>query len=555
MKNRFLVLALLGLLGFFVFAITGLALAQQFKPIKPQTQIKPIKPQTLGKTYWCAKVEDILIKPEKFSTADNISVGVRIRFTKQTYIPGAPGQKLCNCAFEGPSGELAKVWTKTISLRLIGIKYSERETNVLEYYGPTPVFPIHTFSGFQVIGVTITEGDLKEGVKVVWGWVPKKNPLNDNREFKIYVTLDVNGYTLQGNDDPDYLTKTCFPPSGYPGDFEKSFTPRRLEVPKIDLEKQKESIKHAEESIKRTMLPDLKITKCLIFPRISKKANEHGIMYDEAAIRVDIVNSGKSDVSKFKVKVERKWEWENDYRPEGGQNSRYEVGYYYGKDQKWNRIKSGKILNGIIEIEGLQANGGYRTIWIYVDNSWSPKADCWFRIILDPDNEVAELDESNNGISNTLFPSSYKHPEKYKSSEQKTPELLPDLTVQSISINKKEKYKDEYGISRIRYTVAIVIANKGNVDASNFEIRTEGLGITSSGSWYTIDKKEDYKLTAGNFAIITNSISVADLEGRKSLYRVIIYSKGRVPELNEDNNIKEFEVEGYSGPITIIKDK
>lgn len=215
MKKRFFLLAL-GFLVFSIFAIAGLSFAQQMKPIKPQI---------LGKTYWCAKVEDILISPKSFSTADLISVGVRIRFTKQTYIPGAPGQKLCNCAFEGPSGELAKVWTKTISLRLIGIKYSETETNFLEYIyepiaGPTTSVS-HTYSGFPVIRVTITEGNLKKGYIDVFKWVPKKNPLKDNREFKIYATLDVNGYDLKRNDDPDYLKKGCFPSD----DFVKSFKP------------------------------------------------------------------------------------------------------------------------------------------------------------------------------------------------------------------------------------------------------------------------------------------------------------------------------------------
>jgi len=192
-----------------------------------------IKPSSIVKTYYCANIEDIFIHPNLFSTDDKISAGVRIRFTKQNYTPGVPGLKLCNCAFEGPSEELTRVWTKTISLRLIGLKYSETETNVLEYYGPTPAFPIYTYSGFQVIGVTITQGDLKEGVKDVWGWAPKKNPLNDNREFKIYVTLDVNGYALKGNDDPNYLKEGCFPS----GDFMKSFKPRTLKVPKVSEEK------------------------------------------------------------------------------------------------------------------------------------------------------------------------------------------------------------------------------------------------------------------------------------------------------------------------------
>lgn len=210
MKTKFLVWVLMGLLVFPVLS---------FGQMRPQIPAQ-IKPQALGKTYWCAEVQDIMFSREP-QQGQKFSVGVRVKFTKKTIIPGAPGQKLCNCAFEGPLGKLAKVWTKTMSLRLIGIKYSERETNPLEYGGPAPAFPPHNYSGFQVIGINITEGDLKKGYMDVFGWAPKKNPLNDNREFKIYASRDVNGYALKRNDDPDYLKKGCFPW----GDFEKSFKP------------------------------------------------------------------------------------------------------------------------------------------------------------------------------------------------------------------------------------------------------------------------------------------------------------------------------------------
>ncbi|MGC8979813.1 hypothetical protein, partial [Caldisericum sp.] len=201
-----------------------------------------LKPNIPAKTYWCAEVKDILFSKEP-QQGQKLSVGVRVKFRKMTIIPGAPGPKLCNCAFEGPSGNLAKVWTKTMSLRLIGIKYSETETNLLEYYGPTPAFVPYTYSGFQVIGFTVTEGDLKEGVKDIWGWASKE-PLQC-RDAKIYATLDVNGYALKGDNDPDYLKKGCFPS----GDFVKSFKPKCLQVPKIPEGAIKEGAKKAETSI------------------------------------------------------------------------------------------------------------------------------------------------------------------------------------------------------------------------------------------------------------------------------------------------------------------
>jgi hypothetical protein len=397
-------------------------------------------------------------------------------------------------------------------------------------------------------------------------------------------------------------------------------------------------------------LPDLKISRAEIFPKISKRENEQAVIYDEAQLKINILNSGQGDVSKFKVKVERKWEWENEYHPETGRGSRYDVGYFYGKEGEWHSLKRGSIKDGIIEVDGIQA-GGYGTIWIFVDNSFAPKADCWFRIILDPYNEIAELDESNNGMSEILFPSHYNHPEKYQKNEpnksnlpdlvvkgkrlDETNELsitvtnkgekdvdnsfsilievqqcgesefysvkklrwtgvkvgwpktttlkldlpfctsqrevritvdsdndveesdeanntfsliwpaLPDLVVESISITKKERYQDEYGIWVIRYTVAIVVANKGTADANDFDIKIEGLGIV----------KEGYSLKPGNFAILTTSFSVIDEENVTSRFRVIVDSEGRISELDKSNNIKEFEVEGYSGTITIIKEK
>jgi len=158
------------------------------------------------------------------------------------------------------------------------------------------------------------------------------------------------------------------------------------------------------------------------------------------------------------------------------------------------------------------------------------------RITVDSDNDVEESDEANNTFS-LIWPA------------------LPDLVVQSISITKKERYLDEDGIWVIRYTVAIVVANKGTADANNFDIKIEGLGIVSDGDWYTIERKEGYRLKAGNFAILTTSIDVWDDKNATSLYRVIADSEGTISELDESNNIKEFKVEGYSGPITIERKK
>ncbi|WP_353683936.1 hypothetical protein V4D30_08655 [Thermodesulfovibrio sp. 3907-1M] len=386
MKTKFLVWLLMSLMVFPVLS------SAQMKPQTP-AQVK------IAKSYWCAEVGDILFSkgPQQ---GEKLNVGARVKFTKKTIIPGAPGQKLCDCAFEGPSDAPAKFWSKTMSLRLIGIKYSETETNLLEYYGPTPAFPPYDYGGFPVIGFVVTENDLKKGYIDVWGW-SSKEPLQC-RDAAIHASFAVY------NRSPYDQKNECHP---HP-DFKKSFKPKCLQVPKIPEGAVKEGVKKSEEVLKS--LPDLKITKAEIFPKISERENEQAVVYDEAQLKINVVNSGHSDVSKLKVRIERRWDWEKEYHAETGRDSKYDVGYYYSKEEKWHSIKEGKIVNGIIEIEDLQANGGYRTIWIYVDNYFAPKADCWFRITLDPDNEVAELDESNNRTSDIFFPSHYEHPEKYK---------------------------------------------------------------------------------------------------------------------------------------------
>ncbi len=389
-KGVFLSICLI-LFIFYGFSFSELSFAQQIKPNSPQITIK---------TYYCALVEDILIYPTDFNTNTPISVGVKLKFTRQVYTPSGKG--LCNCAFEVSSENLTHAWGKRMSLRLIGIKYSETETNVLKYIGPTPSFTPYTYSGFQVVGFIVNENDIKKGYKYVGTWVPRQNPLNDNRTFRIFATLDVNGYALTSDNDPDYLRKGCFPS----GDFVKSFQAKRIEISGTDLERGKEGVKKTSQIISK--LPDLAIEKAEIYSKNSKRENEQGIIYDEAQLKFNVTNKGKSDVAKLKVKIERKWDFDTDYSPERGSKlnpTTYQLGYY-GNDGKWYTIKNGEVTNGIIELENLQA-GGYRTIFIFTDNSFAPKLNCWFRITIDPENEIAELDEGNNIIANILFKTRY----------------------------------------------------------------------------------------------------------------------------------------------------
>ncbi|MGQ9921369.1 MAG: hypothetical protein ACUVRZ_08565 [Desulfobacca sp.] len=216
MKKRFFLSVLLGFVVLSISVFPVLSNAQQFKPIKPQV---------LGKTYWCAEVEDILY-PKEPVQGERFTVGVRVKFTKKTVIPGAPGQKLCSCAFEGPTDAPAKAWSKTMSLRLIGIKYSANETDLLEYGGPTPAFYPYDYSGFPVIGFIVTKPDLEKGYIEVWNWA-SKDPLQA-RDFDIYVSLAI--YPGGGPYDKEH---ECH----FHGDFKKSFKPKVLQVPKIDEDK------------------------------------------------------------------------------------------------------------------------------------------------------------------------------------------------------------------------------------------------------------------------------------------------------------------------------
>lgn len=206
--------------------LLGSGLGTVFAQMKPVTPgLKQPKLPVHGKSYWCAKVEDILF-PKEPQQGEKLSVGVRIKFRQETVIPGAPGQKLCDCAFEGPPGAPTKFWSKTMSIRLIGVKYSETETNFLEYYGPTPAFPTHDYSGFPVIGFVVTENDLKKGYIDLWGWASRE-PLQC-RDAAIYASFAI--YTKT----PYNQQNECRPHS----DFKKTFKPKCLpKVPEGTIEK------------------------------------------------------------------------------------------------------------------------------------------------------------------------------------------------------------------------------------------------------------------------------------------------------------------------------
>lgn len=382
MKNKFFVLVLVSI---------GLL----FLPAFSSAQTKPTIP---SKTYWCAQVEDILVSPKEFSSADKISIGVRIKLWSQSCIPGAPGFKLCQCAVQPERTTSGDFIPTVMSLRLIGLKYSDTETNLLEYHWsitpPGPPTP-YRYGGFPVIYFYVSPLDIRKGYIEVWGWAPKKNPLMDNREFTIYASLDTKGYLLKMDNDPDYLKNGCFPPhdGGYEGDFRKTFKPRERKI----------STETIEKGIKKgpiiPKLPDLEIAG-LETSWQQGGEDRYGVKFQDFTMKISVKNSGNTDIPIFKILVERKLEGETQYKPE-----KYS-GWAYEKN-------SGTVKDGIIEVENLKA-GVTKNIFVYADNSRAPKSDCWFRITLDPDNEIAELDENNNRRSDILFPSYYKHPDKYK---------------------------------------------------------------------------------------------------------------------------------------------
>jgi len=214
MKVRFLCFLLISILIFPFFSDA------QSENTTPLIIDPTIKSTDIAKKYWCAEVEDILFSKEP-KQGQKLSVGVRIRFIQKKITPGIQYKKICNCIFEGPSNLAVKSWSKTMSLRLIGIKYSETQTNLLEYYGPTPVFPTYDYSGFPVIGFIVTEKDLQKGYIDVWGWTSKE-PLQC-KDSEIYASFAIY------NNQPCNQQNECHP---HP-DFKKSFHPKCPEVPKI----------------------------------------------------------------------------------------------------------------------------------------------------------------------------------------------------------------------------------------------------------------------------------------------------------------------------------
>ncbi|MGQ9812485.1 MAG: CARDB domain-containing protein, partial [Dissulfurimicrobium sp.] len=166
---------------------------------------------------------------------------------------------------------------------------------------------------------------------------------------------------------------------------------RRLEIPKIDLERQKESIKGVGEIISR--MPDLAIAETQRFLRVSKQENAYHDPFDEMNLGIVIKNIGANDASRFKVLLQRKWEWEKEY-------GSFCVAYY---DCKVLVEEENKRYTGdTAEVNGLKA-GESKKLYIRTDNAFAPYYDCYIRIILDSGNEVTELDESNNGVSDYIF--------------------------------------------------------------------------------------------------------------------------------------------------------
>ncbi|WP_428109853.1 CARDB domain-containing protein [Caldisericum sp.] len=496
---------------FLVSIFLGLGLGTAYAQMKPGVPAQ-LKPNIPAKTYWCAKIEDIIMNPPNFTTGDQISVGVRIKLWKETIIPGAPGVKKCNCAVE-PVRVTTVDWYAIMSLRLIGIKYSETETNLLQYYGSTPSPHSYTYGGFPVIAFVVTDKDVEKGYIDVWGWAPIKNPLKDNREFTIYASLDASGYALKKDNDSDYLKKGCFPPhdGGYEGDFRKTFKPK----PKVS-ELKKEVIEKGVNlpGVLRN-IPDLKIAGLESSYKIGGE-DRYGVPFDDFTMKISIQNSGNSDISRFKILIERRAEGENQYHPE-----RYS-GWAYDKSQ-------GTIENGIFEVENLKA-GGTKVIFIYADNSRSPKSDHYFRIVIDPYNEIAESDESDNKMSEIFFPSHHKHPEQYKKTEQ-SKSNLPDLVVEGkiLEINAEST------------TLSIRVTNKGEKDVTKkFNILIEEQ--ICGESIYVIAKELQWtEARVGWPKTTTIEIGTVDCPSKREV-RIIVDSKNDVNESNESNNLFSLEL-------------
>ncbi|MFN4190592.1 MAG: hypothetical protein ACK4E2_06330 [Pseudothermotoga sp.] len=145
---------------------------------------------------------EILTNPTTFYENDKIGVGVKINFMRA--VAGANVY-----SFELKEGEI-----KLMSLRLIGLKLSETETNFLVYNGPTSAFPSnYEYGGFQIVGFYVTKADLDAGYKEIWGWT-NLSPL-PCRDFYIVADLDVDpvyGQPLAGYHIGEKKVWTCTRP-------------------------------------------------------------------------------------------------------------------------------------------------------------------------------------------------------------------------------------------------------------------------------------------------------------------------------------------------------
>lgn len=371
------------LMIFFLFSSYSIAQTNPDKVKQPNVNVSV-------KNYWCAEVENLIFSKEP-KQGEKLTVGVRIKFTKIKSNPLSHRQNNCECAFEVPQGNLVSSWSKILSLRLIGIKYSEKEVNILEYYGPTPAFSPYSYSGFPVIGFRVNESDLKRGYLDIWSWVSKE-PLQC-RESSIYASLAIY------NKLPYSIENECHPKE----DFKKIFKPLCLDISNID----KGKITKDWDKTENIKLPDLEIAKVNSAYRISKKENEQAIIYDELDLLISIKNSGNADISKFKILIEKKWEGDTQY------TSLEQLEWAYDG-------KNGSSQNGIIEIENLKA-GQTKDIIVLTNNSKAPKLDCWLRVKLDPENEIAEINETNNMVDNIRFPNHYNNPCEYGNKVKRVP--------------------------------------------------------------------------------------------------------------------------------------
>lgn len=200
---------------FFVFLpILSLFLFPQTKQKIPP-QLKILSP---AETYWTAEIENIIFSEEP-QQGQKLSVGVRIKFTQKRTVPGI---KVDGCFFKGPLTNSSEPWSKIMSLRLMGIKYSENEINLLKYEGPTPPFPPYEYQGFPVIGFVVTAEDLKKGSMEIWKWT-SQYPLS-SKEGIILASLAIY------NQPPYNQKNECHP---HP-DFKKSFRPKPTEPKEIE---------------------------------------------------------------------------------------------------------------------------------------------------------------------------------------------------------------------------------------------------------------------------------------------------------------------------------